>query len=144
MLLGLVAAAVLATLLQLLALRAKRAGAFECAADGVINLRCWVVVEAPATIAARPAPALPAPGPRPEAMRFAGEMRMLRPRRSRRPVVQTPAMVHASVKELRARDVIVIPAGLLEDVLGSAAAWSPPSQAPPPFRNVPMASVALH
>jgi hypothetical protein len=45
MLLGLAVAVLLALMLQLNALRARRAEAFECASDGVIHLKAWVVLE---------------------------------------------------------------------------------------------------
>jgi hypothetical protein len=45
MLLGLAAAVLLAMVLQLGALRARKAAAFECASGGVINLKAWVVLE---------------------------------------------------------------------------------------------------
>ena len=63
MLFGLLVAIGLAVLLQLNAQRRVRAGDVEFAADGVINLRAWVVVEEPIRLAARPILALPAPTP---------------------------------------------------------------------------------
>jgi hypothetical protein len=53
MLLGLAVAVLLALMLQLNALRARRAQAFECAPDGVIHLKAWVVLEAAADAAPR-------------------------------------------------------------------------------------------
>ena len=150
MLLGLVAAAILATLLQLIALRAKRAEAFELAANGIIHMRCWVVVETPAaasvaSLRAAALLALPAPARRPEPLRFVGEMRMM-PQRApvRRPAPVRP-MVYASVKRFR-----YVEAGrfVLDDMLAYApppeAAWSLRSRAPPPVRRTPAAAPPLH
>ncbi len=148
MLLGLVAAAILATLLQLIALRAKRAEAFEFAVDGTIHLRCWVVVEAPvASLRSATLLALPAPVRRPEPLRFVGEMRMMPPRApSRRPApAPLRPMVYASVKRYRYAEAGVF---VLNDMLAYAAppnpAWSPHSRASPPFRRTPAAAPPLH
>ena len=53
MLLGLAVAVLLALMLQLNALRARRTPAFECAHDGIIHLKAWIVLEARDEPAAR-------------------------------------------------------------------------------------------
>ena len=123
MLLGLVAAAILATLLQLIALRAKRAEAFELAANGVIHMRCWVVVETPAaasvaSLRAAALLALPAP---------------VRP------------MVYASVERFRyAKAGGFVLDDMLAYVAPPEAPWSLRSRAPPPVRRTPAAAPPLH
>jgi len=126
MLLGLVAALMLAVLLQLNLQRAPRPAAYDVAPDGVIHLRAWVVAETPIQLTARPILALPAPAPaparRPEPLRFVGEMRMLR-----RPPVRTPARMPP--------DVIVIPDDILVALMAAerigASIWqSPPGTRP--------------
>lgn len=150
MLLGLVAAAMLATLLQLIALRARRAGAFAFGPDGTIHLRCWVVVEAPvatpfAALRATTLLALPAPARWPEPLRFVGEMRMMAPgARARRPA-PARAMVYASAERFRSAEARIF---IRDDALMYAAprqpGWDPHCRAPPPFRRTPAAAPPLH
>ena len=144
MLLSLLAAAMLAVLLQLNARRSRRSDPFEFAADGTIHLRCWAVVETSALAAssARPGPilALPAPARRVEPLRFVGETRMLRRPPARRPRVTTPAAG------------ILIPDDILQALMAaeriSASIWqSPPGVTPaaPPGRPAPvLATATLH
>ena len=148
MLLGLLAAAMLATLLQLHALRARRPAAFEFASDGVIHLRCWTVVESMAAVCDRTPTrlALPAPVRRPEPLRFVGEMRMT-PARRRAPEPAMPReIVHAGVNRFhRFRGAIVIPGDLLLDMLPPEAAWPAHSRPPPRMARPAAASaMALH
>jgi hypothetical protein len=134
MLLGLVAAVVLAVLLQLGAGRSRRPAAFEFAADGIIDLRCWVVLETPARLASSSMLALPSPRrPARPPLKLVGEMRMLARRPARRPLVRTPP------------DVIVVPDDILAAVAAarkiSASIWqSPPGQG----RAAVPAAVTLH
>ena len=120
MLLGLVAAVMLAVLLQLNAQRSSRSAGSEFAVDGTIDLRCWVVVETRAAVAIRPDAILALPAPRRPAdpLRFVGEMRMLRRPAAPRPVVKTPP------------DVIIIPGDILHAVMAaedvSASLWQSP------------------
>lgn len=119
MLLGLLAAVILAVLLQLNAQRLQRAPAFDFAADGVIHLKAWVVIETPTRIAAQQLLALPAPRRPAEPLKFVGEMRMQRRAPALRPEARTPP------------DVIVIPGEILEALTAAeeigAAIWrSPP------------------
>jgi hypothetical protein len=132
MLIGLIAAVVLAALLQLNAQRSQRAPAFEFASDGVIHLKAWVVVETAVRIAPQQVLALPAPRRPAEPLRFVGEMRMQRPAPARRPEVRMPP------------DVIVIPGDILQALTAaeeiSASIWqSPPgwlrASAPPAVLN---------
>ena len=122
MLLGLLAAVMLAVLLQLNARRSQRTDGVGFACDGIIHLRCWVVVEAPACVASRPASilALAAPRRQPEPLRFVGEMRMLMRPPAPKPAVRTP------------QDVIIIPGKILQAIIAAeeigASIWqSPPS-----------------
>ena len=120
MLLGLVAAVMLAVLLQLNARRSSRPDGSEFTADGTIDLRCWVVVETRAAVATRPAAilALPAPRPRVDPLRFVGEMQMLRRPSAPRPMVKMPP------------DIIIIPGDILQAVTAaeeiSASLWQSP------------------
>ena len=118
MLLGLVAAVMLAVLLQLNAQRSVRSDPFEFAADGVIHLRCWVVVETPACVASRPILALPAPRRQAKPLSFVGEMRMLNRPPARRPMVRIPP------------DAIILPGDILHAVMAaeeiSASLWQSP------------------
>ena len=134
MLLGLLAAVMLAVLLQLNAGRSRRSDPFDFAADGTIDLRCWVVVETPIRVTCRPILALPAPRRLAEPLRFVGERRMLRRLPARRPLVRTPP------------DAIIIPGDILparvvaEEI--SASHWqSPPGNARAP---VFVSTSALH
>ncbi|HEX4095907.1 MAG TPA: hypothetical protein VHX64_04215, partial [Caulobacteraceae bacterium] len=118
MLIGLIAAVLLAVLLQLNAQRSQRAPAFEFTADGVIHLKAWVVIETAVRIAPQPVLALPAPRRAAEPLRFVGEMRMQRPAPARRPEVRMPP------------DVIVIPGDILQALTAaeeiSASIWQSP------------------
>ena len=134
MLFGLLVAIGLAVLLQLNAQRRVRAGDVGFAADGVINLRAWVVVEEPIRLAARPILALPAPTPvqRPEPLTFVGEMRLLRTPPARRPRVRIPP------------DAIIIPGDILPAMVAArqlnASIW----QSPPGRGRVAPAVATLH
>ena len=118
MLLGLLAAAMLAVLLQLNAVRSRRSDPFDFADDGTIRLRCWVVVETQPALASRPILALPAPRRQAAPLRFVGEMQMLRCSPARRPVVRTPP------------DAIIIRHDILDALVAaeqiSAALWQSP------------------
>ena len=121
MLLGLLAAVMLAVLLQLNAQRSRRSDPFEFTADGVINLRCWVVAETCVQVASRPILALPAPRRQAQPLSFVGEMRMMRRPAARRPLVRTPP------------DAIIIPHDILQAIVAaeqiSASSWqSPPGR----------------
>ena len=115
MLLGLLAAVMLAVLLQLNAERSRRSDPFDFAADGTIHLHCWVVVETQAAVASRPILALPAPRRQAAPLIFVGETQMLRRRSAIRPPV---------------RDPIVIPDDILHAVVDaeqiSASIWQSP------------------
>ena len=148
MLLGLLAAAMLATLLQLHALRAKRRPTFEFTGDDVIHLRCWTVVETLVAVPDR-APALlalPAPVRWPEPLRLVGEIRMTPPRRPARTPAKPRAIVHAGVDRFRRfRSAIVIPGDLMLDLLPTEAAWPAHSRPPPRMSGpVPSGTMALH
>ena len=148
MLLGLLAAALLATLLQLNALRARRSEAYACSSDGVIHMRCWTVVEthaAPAFAWTAPLLALAAPVRRPAPLQFVGEMRMMAARPARTPSRVRP-MVHAGVNRSWPREGdIVIPADVLIRMLPSEPAWPAHSRAPPVFaRAGPAPAASLH
>jgi len=133
MLLGLLAAVMLAVLLQLNAGRRQRRAAFEFASEGIIDLRCWVVLEAPDQLASSPVLALPSPRRPAAPLRLVGEMRMLPRRPARRPLVRTPP------------DVIVVPGDIIVAVAVarkiSASIWqSPPGQG----RAAVPAAVTMH
>jgi hypothetical protein len=144
MLLGLLAAVMLAVLLQLNAQRWRREDPFVFTADGTIHLRCWVVIETPALgacVRSGLAPALPAPARPARPLRFVGEARMLRRPPTRRPPVRTPPAG------------IVIPGDVLQALRAaeeiSAAIWrSPPGMTPgaPPGRARPpiLAGATFH
>ncbi len=150
MLLGLIAAAVLATLLQLHALRARRSEACAFGSDGVIHMRCWTVVEtstaAPAFAWTAPLLALPAPARRRTPLQFVGEMRMMPARAPARRFARTRPMVHVSVNRSWPREGgVVIPADVLIRILPSEPAWPPHSRAPPGLaRGAPARALALH
>ena len=146
MLLGLLAAAMLATLIQLHALRAKRSQAFEFAADGVIHLRCWTVVETVVAVCDRTPTrlALPAPIRRPEPLRFVGEMRMTPDRRHAPTPAEPRPIVHAEVNRFR-RFRAAFPGDLMLDILPAEAAWPAHSRPPPRMaRPVAASAMALH
>ncbi len=148
MLLGLLAAALLATLLQLNALRARRAETYAFGSDGVIHMRCWTVVEtpiAPSFAWTAPLLALPAPYRRAAPLQFVGEMRMM-PARPVRTPARVRRMVHAGVNRFPPREGgIVIPADALIRMLPSEPAWPAHSRAPPSFaRAGPAPAVWIH
>ncbi len=108
MLLGLMAAVMLAVLLQLNAQRSSRSDASEFASGGVIELRCWVVVDTPVCVASRPILALPAPRRPAEPLRFIGEMQMLGRPPARRPV-RKPLIIRVVGIRMQPHDPIIIP-----------------------------------
>ena len=146
MLLGLMAAALLATLLQLHALRARRTPAYDCGGDGVIHLRCWTVVEtAPiACLATARMLALPAPAPRPQPLTFVGDVLMLRPPARVRPPRRARPTIHAAAERARPSNV-TLPPDVLIRVFPAEPAWPPHSRAPPGYvRAVPARPALLN
>ena len=143
MLLGLLAAVMLATLLQLNALRSRRAEAFAFAADGTIDLRCWTVVEASATVGcsafetlrAAPVLMLPPPARRAQPLRFVGTARMLAHRLERPRHVRPP-------------DAIIIPDDVLQAIAAAgqinARIWQSPPGRPAAFAPRRPMAVSLH
>ena len=134
MLLGLLAAIILAVLLQLNAQRRVRAGDFDFAEGGVINLRAWVVVEDPIRLAARPILALPAPAParRPAPLVFVGEIRLLRGPSARRPLVRIPP------------DAIVIPDDILPALIAAEQVNASIWRSPPGRNRIVPTAATLH
>ena len=151
MLLGLLAAAMLATLLQLHAIRAKRPAAFEFASDGTICMRCWTVVEslpAPADRSWSAAQfALAAPVQRPEPLRFVGRMRMMPARPRPETPVRRRRIVYAGANRFHGFGEMprMIPRDFLLDVLPPDAAWPAHSRPPPPLERASRApAFSLH
>ena len=137
MLLALLAAVMLAVLLQLNARRSSRSEGYVVAADEVIHLRAWVVIEVPVRLAAHPILALPAPArvqaPKPRPLTFVGEMRMLRPGAMRRPPVRIPP------------DAIIIPDDILPALMAAQEIRAGIWRSPPGWRHaVKSPTATLH
>ena len=116
MLLGMAIAVLLASMLQLNALRVRRAAAaFDLAGDGIIHLKAWIVVETDAAAGAA---------------RLVGEVLMLARRAARRyRAVQKPSGRFSPWP----RDALV-PAGIVEFVCGPRGRRALWSTGPPAWR----------
>ena len=128
MLLGLALAILLALMLQMNALRARRAAAFDCAQDGVIDLKAWIVLETS-----------PIDELAPCALEAARQVLMLPSRLAR--VVRRRLFHPAAWRLARLLDLWRAPAAPAEDRI-VAATGPPPWRSPRPAQTSPPASNA--